>query len=171
MVDLKSTSNLIPALLSNQVDCWVGPAPHPVVAEYKNVGHIGLSSRDLPPKGQWADFPCCVMGASDQMIAEKPEVVQAMTDLMTMAAIWSNANKVETAKISADCIGVPQDAVEKSTIIYTTDPTENWMKGEGVFLDMLNSMNKFKGKMKNADLAAAAPVLYDFSFVKKSLAR
>lgn len=171
MVDLKSTSNLIPALLSKQVDCWVGPAPHPAVAEYKHVGHIGLSSRDLHPKGRWTDFPCCVMGASDQMIAEKPEVVQAMTDLMTLAVRWSNTNKAETAKISADWIGVPQVAVEKSTIIYTTDPTENWMKGEGVFLDMLNSMNKFKGKMKDADIAAAAPILYDFSFVKKSLVR
>ena len=171
MVDLKSTANLIPALLSHQVDCWVGPAPHPAVAEYKHVGHIGLSSRDLPPKGQWTDFPCCVMGASEQMITEQPEVVQAMTDLMTLATRWSNTHKTEAAKISADWIGVPKEAVEKSTIIYTTDPTENWMKGEGVFLDMLNSMNKFKGKMKDTDLAAATPVLYDFSFVKKSLAR
>lgn len=171
MVDLKSTANLIPALLSGQVDCWVGPAPHPAVAEYKHVGHIGLSSRDLPPKGQWTDFPCCVMGTSEQMIAEQPEVVQAMTDLMTLAARWCNTNKLEAAKISADWIGVPKEAVEKSTIIYTTDPTENWMKGEGVFLDMLNSMNKFKGSMKDTDLAAATPILYDFSFVRKSLAR
>ncbi len=171
MVDLKSTANLIPALLSKQVDCWVGPAPHPAVAEYKHVGHIGLSSRDLPPKGQWTDFPCCVMGTSEQMIAEQPEVIQAMTDLMTLAARWSNTHKAQAAKISADWIGVPKEAVEKSTIIYTTDPTENWMKGEGIFLDMLNSMNKFKGSMKDTDLAAAAPVLYDFSFVKKSLAK
>ncbi len=127
MVDLKSTANLIPALLSHQVDCWVEPAPHPAVAEYKHVGHIGLSSRDLPPKGQWTDFPCCVMGASEQMIAEQPEVVQAMTDLMTLAARWSNTHKLEAAKISADWIDVPKEAVEKSTIIYTTDPTENWM--------------------------------------------
>jgi len=76
------------------------------------------------------------MGASEQMIAEQPEVVQAMSDLMTLAARWSNTNK-----------------------------------GEGVFLDMLNSMNKFKGKMKDTDLAAATNVLYDFSFVKKSLTR
>jgi len=146
MVDLKSTANLIPALLSQQVDCWVGPAPHPAVAEYKNVGHIGLDSRDLPPAGQWTDFPCCVMGASEEIIAEQPEIVQAMTDLMTAASRWSNKNRIETAGISADWIGVPAKAVEKSTIIYTTEPTENWMKGESVFLTMLNSMNKFKGE-------------------------
>jgi NitT/TauT family transport system substrate-binding protein len=171
MVDLKSTSNLIPALLSKQVDCWVGPAPHPAVAEYKHVGHIGISSRDLPPKGNWTDFPCCVMGASEQMIAEQPEIVQAMTDLMTQATRWCNTNKTETAKISAEWIGVPKEAVEKSDIIYTTDPTKNWMRGEGVFLDMLNSMNKFKGSLKDKDLASATPLLYDFSFVEKSLTR
>ena len=90
MVDLKSTSNLIPALLSRQVDCWVGPAPHPAVAEHKNAGHIGLDSRDLPPKGDWVDFPCCVMGASDKLIADHPGIIQAMTDLMTDASRgWS----------------------------------------------------------------------------------
>lgn len=169
MVDLKSTSNLIPALLSKQVDCWVGPAPHPVVAEYKHVGHIGLDSRDLPPAGAWTDFPCCVMGASDQIIKNDPAIVQAMTDLMTSASKWSNSHKKEAADISAKWIGVPAEAVEKSTIIYTTDPTENWLKGEAEFITMLNGMNKFKGKMKGADIASATPILYDFSFVKKSL--
>ncbi len=169
MVDLKSTSNLIPALLGKQVDCWVGPAPHPVVAEHKHVGHIGLDSRELPPAGEWTDFPCCVMGASEQLIDENPAVVQGMTDLMTAAAEWSNNNKKETAKISAEWIGVPAEAVEKSTIIYTTNPTENWMKGEAQFLAMLNSMNKFKGQMKGADIKTAEPLLFDFSFINKSL--
>ncbi|SDL37782.1 NitT/TauT family transport system substrate-binding protein [Maridesulfovibrio ferrireducens] len=169
MVDLKSTSNLIPALLGKQVDCWVGPAPHPAVAEYKHVGHIGLDSRDLPPAGEWTDFPCCVMGASEQMITEQPKVVQAMTDLMTSASDWSNKNKIKTAEISAKWIGVPAVAVEKSTIIYTTDPTQNWMNGEAVFLSMLNSMNKFKGVLKGADIKTATPLLYDFTFVEKSL--
>lgn len=169
MVDLKSTSNLIPALLSKQVDCWVGPAPHPVVAEYKHVGHIGLDSRDLPPAGQWTDFPCCVMGASEQIITDQPAIVQGMTDLLTAASKWSNENKKETAKISAEWIGVPAEAVEKSTIIYTTNPTENWINGEAQFLEMLNSMNKFKGQMKNADITTASPILFDFSFVENSL--
>lgn len=111
------------------------------------------------------------MGASQQIINDQPAVVQAMTDLMTAAADWSNAHKPETANISANWIGVPAQAVEKSTIIYTTNPTENWLKGEETFLGMLNSMNKFKGTMKGADLKAATPILFDFSFVKKTLAK
>lgn len=169
MVDLKSTANLIPSLLSKQVDGWVGPAPHPSVAEYKKAGHIGLDSRDLPPQGEWVDFPCCVMGASEKMIMEHPEVVQAMTDLMTGAASWSNNNKSDAAKISAEWIGVPAEAIERSTIVYTTTPSQNWLNGEATFLTMLNGMNKFKDQMKGKNLAEATPLLYNFSFVNKSL--
>jgi NitT/TauT family transport system substrate-binding protein len=169
MVDLKSTANLIPSTLSNQVDCWVGPAPHPSVAEYKKAGHIGLDSRDLPPSNAWVDFPCCVMGASQKIISENPEIVQALTDLMTGAATWSNDNKGDAAKISAEWIGVPAEAIERSTIVYTTNPTQNWLNGEATFLAMLSSMNKFKGQMKDKDLDEATPLLFDFSFVKRSL--
>jgi len=169
LVDLKSTANLIPALVSKQVDCWVGPAPHPSVAEYKNVGHIGLDSRDLPPQGAWHDFPCCVMGASQEMIDTQPEVVQAMTQLMTAACNWCNANKKETAALTAGWIGVPAKAVEKSTIIYTTNPTPNWMKGESIFMDMLNRMKKLKGQLKGKSLQEAEPVIYDFRFINTVL--
>ncbi|MGE4298054.1 MAG: CmpA/NrtA family ABC transporter substrate-binding protein [Desulfovibrionaceae bacterium] len=169
LVDLKSTSNLIPALVSKQVDCWVGPEPHPSVAEFKHVGHIGLDSRDLPPAGEWQDFPCCAMGASERLIATHPEIVQAMTDLMTNVGAWCNKNMVETAALSADWIGVPAAAVEKSTIVYTTTPSANWLKGEDMFLAMLQRMGKFKGALATGNIEAAKPVLFDFSFVNKSL--
>ncbi len=171
MVDLKSTSNLIPALLGKQVDCWVGPAPHPAIAEYKGVGHIALNSRDLPPKGEWEDFPCCVMGTSEKLIAEHPEVIQAMTNLMTATADWSNKNKLESAKISAQWIGAPEEALAKSAIIYTTDPSQNWLKGEEMFLEMLRNMNKLKGKLKDTDPETSRKLLFDFTFVDKSLGR
>lgn len=169
LVDLKSTSNLIPALLSKQVDCWVGPAPHPAVAEYKNVGHVALDSRDLPPAGEWRDFPCCVMGTTDKLIQEHPEVVQAMTDLMTAACAWSNQHKSEAAAITGKWIGVPPEAIEKSAIVYTTNPSPNWMRGEAAFLDILNAMNKLKGRFKGKKLEEIEPELYEFQFVKQSL--
>lgn len=171
MVDLKSTSNLIPALVSKQVDCWVGPTPHPAVAEYKGVGHIGLDSRDLPPKGKWQDFPCCVMGATEALIAEHPEVVQGLTDLMTAATSWSNEHKAETAKISAAWIGTPEEAILRSSIVYTTAPTQNWLNGQELFLEMLRKMNKLTGQLKDTDPETSRRLLFDFSFVNKSLGR
>jgi NitT/TauT family transport system substrate-binding protein len=169
LVDLKSTSNLIPALLSKQVDCWVGPAPHPAVAKYKGVGHVALDSRELPPKGEWEDFPCCVMGATDKLIEEHPDVVQAMTDLMTSACAWSNQNREKAAEITGKWIGVPTEAIVKSAIVYTTDPSPNWMRGEAIFVDILNNMNKLKGRFKGRKFQEIEPALYDFRFVETSL--
>mgnify|MGYP006290456215 FL=1 len=101
LVDLKSTSNLIPALVSKQVDCWVGPAPYPEVAEIKGVGHIGLDLRNLPPQGQWHNFPCCVMAGTERMLAKHPEVVQALVQLMTKSVAWCNEHPAKVAQIMA----------------------------------------------------------------------
>lgn len=169
LVDLKSPSNLIPALVSKQVDCWVGPAPHPSVAEYKKVGHVALDSRDLPPAGEWHDFPCCVMGTSDEFIKKHPEVVQGLTDLMTAACDWSNKNRTKAAEITAKWIGVPAAAIEKSTIIYTTNPSPNWMKGEAIFLQILNNMKKLKGRFEGKELKDVENDIYDFRFINESL--
>ncbi|MDD2218838.1 MAG: ABC transporter substrate-binding protein [Desulfoplanes sp.] len=165
LVDLKSTSNLIPALMGKQVDAWVGPAPHPEVAELKNVGHIALDLRDLPPAGEWHNFPCCVMAVRQDIIDENPTVVEKMVELMTKCGEWSNTHTAEQSQIVSRWIGVPAEAVEKSTIIYTTTPSDNWMHGEAVFLDILNGMHKFKGQLKDKTLAEAKPFLYDFRFV------
>jgi NitT/TauT family transport system substrate-binding protein len=169
LVDLKTTANLISALVSNQVDCWVGPAPHPSVAEYKGVGHVALDSRDLPPAGDWHDFPCCVMGASNNLITNHSEIVQAMTDLMTAACTWSNSHKTEAAQMTAQWIGVPAEAIEKSTIIYTTRPSANWLRGEAIFMDILNGMDKLKGRLKGKSLQEAESEIFDFRFVNASL--
>lgn len=169
LVDLKSTANLIPALVSNQVECWVGPAPHPSVAEYKDVGHVALDSRDLPPQGEWHDFPCCVMGASEALIHENPGVVQAMTDLMTAAGNWCNQNKAQAAEITGKWIGVPAEAIEKSTIIYTTNPSPNWMRGEAIFMEILNRMKKLNGRFQGKTLKEVENDIYEFRFIRASL--
>jgi NitT/TauT family transport system substrate-binding protein len=39
------------------------------------------------------------------------------------------------------------------------------MKGQGTYLDMLNSMDKFRGQLKGKTLHEAQDVLFDLSFV------
>ena len=92
-----------------------------------------------------------------------------MTDLMTAACEWSNKNKTKAAEITAKWIGVPTAAIEKSTIIYTTNPSPNWMKGEATFLKILNNMKKLKGRFKDKDLKDVENEIYDFRFINTSL--
>ena len=75
MVDLKSISNLIPALVAKQVEFCVAPAPTPEVVESKGQGHIVLQLSELPPAGRWANFPCCCITGTEKIVAEFPEAV------------------------------------------------------------------------------------------------
>ncbi len=165
LVDLKDTANFIPALTSGQVDAWVGPAPHPEVSEMKKVGHIGLDLRDLPPAGAWHNFPCCVLAARDEVIAANPAAVGKTVELLGKSAAWCNEHKTDEGKIMAAWTGSPAEAVEKSNIVFTTAATENWLKGQGTYMDMLNSMDKFRGQLKGKTLHEAQDVLFDLSFV------
>jgi NitT/TauT family transport system substrate-binding protein len=165
LVDLKTTSNFIPALTSGQVDAWVGPAPHPEVSELKKVGHTALDLRNLPPAGAWHNFPCCVMAARDEVIAEHPEIVGKTVELLGKAGQWCNEHKAEEGKILAAWTGSPAEAVEKSAIIYTIAASENWMQGQATYLDILNGMNKFRGNLKGKSLSEVEDKLFDLRFL------
>lgn len=167
MVDLKSTSNLIAAMNSGQVDGWVGPSPHPQVAETTGAGEIVLDLRDLPPAGYWHDFPCCIVAASDSFLENNQEVAEAFMKIMTNSAHYCNEHRDVLAQVNAEWIGVPLDAAEKSTVVYTTNPNENWVNGAGIYLEVLNNMGNFKGSFQNKKLEDVKDSLFYFDIVKR----
>lgn len=166
LVDLKSTGNLAPALTSGQVEAWVGPDPFPAVAEVRKTGKIVFDLKELPPQGRWASFPCCVAAARTDFLTEHPEVAQGVVKLLSIASEWCNTNQLEAGRIAAQWIGIPEEATEHSTILYGTDPNESWLKGAGVYLDVLNGMDSFKGSLNGRTLEEAIPLVFDFSFNK-----
>jgi NitT/TauT family transport system substrate-binding protein len=166
LVNLKTTSNLIPALAGKQVDCWVGPAPYPEVAEVKNMGHIALDLSDLPPEGKWKNFPCCAVGARSEIISKYPEVMKSFISLIHESAKWSNENRGEMSELAGNWLGLPAEAVKKSTIVFTTDPSENWLRGVGIYMDTLNKTGKFSNSFKDKELSQVEKELFDFRFVK-----
>lgn len=166
LVDLKSTSNLIPAMTSGQVDAWVGPDPFPEMAAFRKAGKVLMDLRDLPPAGKWSDFPCCIAAARENTIQDQGKEVKVFMDLMTKTASWCNENKGESASLGAGWIGIPEEAVKKSTITYTTYPSENWIKGASVYISYLDKMGKFKGPFKGKKLSDVEEGLFDFSMVR-----
>ena len=78
-------------------------------------------------------------------------------------------SKARAAEITGKWIGVPAAAIEKSTIVYTTNPSSNWIRGEATFMDILNSMKKLKGRFQGKALADVEADIYDFRFIQSSL--
>lgn len=97
LVDLKETSNLLASLTAGQVEAVVGPSPFPEVAQTRGIGKVLVNLGELPPAGQWANFPCCVGVASEEMIAKHPEVVRAFVALISRVGAWFGVSSLATA--------------------------------------------------------------------------
>ncbi len=166
LVNLNGSKNLLPSLSNGLVDAWVGPSHYPEMAENQGVGKIVLQLKDFPPEGQWYDFPCCVLAARKEVVDNYPEAMNAMVDLFTYSADWCQNNREEAAPILAEIIGIPEEVVENASIVFTTNPSEKWMEGEGIYIDMLNELGIFDGDMKGKTLEDVKDELFNFSFLE-----
>jgi len=167
LVDLKDTANMIPALSSKQVEGIVGPSPFPEVAVTKGVGKIVVDLRNLPPAGYWHDFPCCVTAARDETIAAHTEVVQKFVEMVARTNEWLNKNKAEGGAITAQWIGIPTQVGKASSLVFLSNFTEGWMRGAGIYMDILNKMGNFTGKLKDKKLEDTKSILFDLRFINQ----
>lgn len=169
LVDLKGTSNLLPAMNSNQVDFWVGPSPFPELAEVEGMGKIILDMKHLPPEGKWHQFPCCVASASEQTIENFPQILESFVELLSISADFANHNPQETAEITAHWTGVSLEAAEMALVNYTTNPDERWLDNVDLTYQVLKETDQFSGDFTEKTLDEAGKKLFDFSFINKVL--
>lgn len=168
MVDLKSISNLIPALVAKQVEFCVAPAPTPEVVESKGQGHIVLQLSELPPAGRWANFPCCCITGTEKIVAEFPEAVGDYMKLLYIVAKWCMENKHEAATVTSEWMGVPVEVIEKAHIRFFTDVTPDWLANAEMYAEILNRLGQLTGKLKGKKLANTMDQVFDFRFVTVS---
>lgn len=147
LINLKGTANLIPSLLSNEVQAFIGPSPFPELAKVQDSGKIIFDLRDLPPEGEWHNFPCCVFSANQTALDEHPEIVEAFYEVLTTASHFANENQEETGKIVTEWMGVDEEAASNTITHFTTDADENWMKNVEVTFDSLQQTGNFEGSL------------------------
>ncbi len=165
LVDLKGAKNLLPAFTGDQVDAWVAPSHYPEAAEAEGIGSIALKLNQFPPEGQWYDFPCCVFAARADVIEEHPEVFEALVDLFTYSAEWINNNKDEASTILSEIIGVSKEAVDAASIVFTTQVSDKWKEGVGIYFDLLDELEKFDGDLKGGKLEDIEDEFYNFKYI------
>ncbi|SDZ07361.1 ABC transporter substrate-binding protein [Tindallia californiensis] len=166
LVNLRATSNYMPALTSGQVDGWVGPSPFPMVAEYEEVGIKTADTKDYAPIGHWVDFPCCCLVASESAIEAYPEAMAVFVELMEHTAEFSNENRDEAAIVVAEWIGIPEEAAKMSTVRYTTVPTEGWMRGTEILYHFLDDSDHFEGGLAGMEFEEVEGEIFDFRYTQ-----
>lgn len=169
LMDLKGTSNLIPAMTSKQVDGWVGPSPYPELAVTEKVGKIALDMKHLPPEGKWYDFPCCVLGTTNDISSKYPEEVGKVVELLTRSANYCNENMDIAAEVTSEFTGVALEAAKLSTIKYTTNPSDAWIENMGITYETLKETDSLSNELKDKSYEDAKSHIFNFSFIKNIL--
>lgn len=167
LADLKEITNVIPALVSKQVEAIVAPSPFPEVAVSRGQGKIIVDLRDLPPVGYWHDFPCCVTVSNDQTILKYPHMVEKFIELIAKTNDWCNKNRLEAGTMTAEWIGLPADAAKASTLVFLPKFTESWMRNADKYMTILNEMGNFTGRLKGKTLNEVKPLLFDMRFIDR----
>lgn len=167
LMDLKGTSNLIPSMTSKQVSAWVGPSPYPELAVTEEVGKIALDMKHLPPEGKWHDFPCCVLGTTDEISTNYPEEVEKVVELLTNAARYCNENMDVAAEVTSEFTGVSLEAAKLSTIKYTTNPSEAWINNMGITYETLKETDSLSNILVEKPYEEAKEDIFNFNFINK----
>lgn len=165
MTDLKGLNNLVPSLSSNQVELWAGPIPNPQNAEAQGVGKI-IATLDELPGGKWVDFPCCTMNVRNELIREYPDVVQALVQVTADVHDFAQNNRVETAELLSDFVGLDREVMEKNDTTYITEPTENFKNGMRIYYEAMTQMGKFSGEFAGKEFDEVKDQVFDFSFIE-----
>lgn len=169
MVHMKGERNLVPGLQNKIIDGYVSNNPWCAIAETKGVGKCIADLNELPP-GIWKDHPCCCIGATDQAMIEKKEVIKEFIKLIILATNYMNEDPRIAIEDASKWIGTSIEVEEKSipTSGYITNPTDYWKKTMQVWIDEMNRLGKLNGKLKAKKGKEVENILYDFSVLNKA---
>ncbi|BDY31605.1 MULTISPECIES: ABC transporter substrate-binding protein [Mycolicibacterium] len=98
-----SPSDMVPALADRSIGGYVVADPFNAMAQIKRIGRIHTFLGDV-----WRDHACCVLVTRDDVIARRPQAVQALTDGVVTAQRWIDGNRAAAAADLAGGRYLPQ---------------------------------------------------------------
>jgi NitT/TauT family transport system substrate-binding protein len=98
-----SPSDMVPALANRSIAGYVVADPFNAIATIKKIGRIHTFLGDV-----WRDHACCVLITRDDVIARRPQAVQAVTDAVVSAQLLIDGDRAHAAKQLAGGRYLPQ---------------------------------------------------------------
>jgi sulfonate transport system substrate-binding protein len=174
-------------LATKQIDGYIAWQPFVSIASESGIGKVVVYSGELPPAGSNINHPCCILFARDDLLAQNPDLVTAMSALTQASSKYINSHPAEAAEIEADflvgkgnftygnvtvsSIDVLNDAFP--TVRYTNDPSPEWIEGTRKFVATEIELGYITGKLVNAtpdELDAALFAFGPYENAKQQLA-
>lgn len=154
-VNLQGEENALPALESGIVDGVVENEPMPSLLVHKGVARKMADLSDLPPKGKWADHPCCVVAATEAAIREKGLIIKALLKAIAAGGDIIARDKAKALAAETAWTRTPQEVGRMSimNVKYVVRPDEAWRRGVNIWVDMMISSKQFQQKLKDKTAA------------------
>jgi len=169
MICTKGGGKLNVSLGAGLIEAYVGNNPFPAIAVEKKIGRIVCDLEDLPP-GTFKDHPCCCIGANTKALAQKGQAIKAMLMLFIKGTETINKDLDKTVAAAVHWIGT-SEAVERMSIPtsgYAMQPSPRWQATMDKWIQAMNGLGTFQGKLKGLAPAEACAYAYDMSLLKQA---
>jgi ABC-type nitrate/sulfonate/bicarbonate transport system substrate-binding protein len=166
----------MPTLLATgQIDGYIAWQPFVEVAPLADIGKVLVYSQNLPPDDRWKNHPCCVFTVRDDILAENPDLVNALTAATILSTQYIKEHPNETAEITADWLAgkgnftygdISVSSVEVleravPTVRYTNEPSRDWMEGNLEFVYALRELGLLSGRLANTTDSQTEALLFN----------
>ncbi|MEV0682729.1 ABC transporter substrate-binding protein [Nocardia sp. NPDC050378] len=112
-----SPSDMVPALANRSISGYVVADPFNAIAQIKKIGRIHVFLGDV-----WREHACCVLVTRDDVIAERPHAVQAVTDAVVAAQLRISTDRPRAAEALTTGSYLPQPLPAVRTALAYPDP-------------------------------------------------
>ncbi|MBI9018002.1 MAG: ABC transporter substrate-binding protein [Phycisphaerae bacterium] len=157
------------ALQNEIIDGYVGNNPFPAIGMEKKILKVICDLETLPP-GNFLNHPCCCLAATEEAIKNKPQAIAAMLALFIQANETINSDLDKSVAAATKWLGT-SEAVEKISIPtsgYSMENTDQWNQTMKTWVDEMDNLGLFEGKLKGKSYENASKMSYDFSLLEQA---
>jgi len=169
MVNVKGGGKLNVALSGGLIDGYAGNNPFPAIAVEKKIGRIICDLEDLPP-GTFRNHPCCCIAANERALTKKADAIVDLLVLFLQANETINSDPDKAVTSAVRWIGTTE-TVEKMSIPtsgYSMEASPQWHETMSQWVETMNGLQVFRGKLKDLDLQHVPQAAYNFSLLDQA---
>jgi NitT/TauT family transport system substrate-binding protein len=169
IINVRGGEKLNVSLGGGLVDGYVGNNPFPAIGLEKGLLRVVCDLEELPP-GTFRNHPCCCIAATEKAIREKPDAIVDLLVLFLQATETINTDLDAAVKAATRWLGT-SEAVERMSIAtsgYSMEDSREWRKAMAKWIEAMNGLNAFTGKLKGLKPEKVPDLAYDFSLLKKA---
>jgi NitT/TauT family transport system substrate-binding protein len=167
-INMKGHGNLVAALTNDLAQGIIGAQPFPAVTIDRGVGKQVLNLQDAPPPNRWLGHACCTLEATGEFLKKRGQLAEKLLELIAVGVMVTNNDKQMAGRSAASWLGVAE-SVERfamTSLNYSTEPTNEWKNSIYTYVEVMDAMGLFTGRLKGRRQTDVDPIAFNFSHLR-----